>query len=128
MLGLCLDFELGELFPINWSDRIRTCNLAVNSRLHYRCATDQGVADGSRTHDMRDHNPLFYHLNYSHNGRCGIRTHGRIAPTQHFQCCSFNRSDNLPVNGQRGIRTPDGILHGGLVNRCIKPLCHLSKA
>jgi hypothetical protein len=38
------------------------------------------------------------------NGRCGIRTHDRIAPIQHFQCCSFNRSDNLP-KAQRGACT-----------------------
>jgi hypothetical protein len=29
-----------------------------------------GVADGTRTHDNRNHNPGLYQLSYSHHGTC----------------------------------------------------------
>ena len=30
-------------------------------------------------------------------GEGGIRTHGTLASTQHFQCCLFGRSSTSPV-------------------------------
>ena len=47
--------------------------------------------------------PTALPLCYSHNGRCGIRTHGTLTRTQHFQCCSFNHSDNLPTKRVVGL-------------------------
>lgn len=33
-------------------------------------------------------------------GRGGIRTHGAVAHTQHFQCCAFDHSTTLPQSMQ----------------------------
>ncbi len=41
-------------------------------------------------------------------------------------CCNL-----LIINshcGERGIRTPGSVTYVGFQDRCIKPLCHLSKA
>ena len=37
------------------------------------------------------------------SGEGGIRTPGRVAPTQHFQCCAFGRSATSPERG-RSVR------------------------
>ena len=50
-------------------------------------------------------------------------------PTQHFQCCTFGRSDISPImNGERGIRTPGTRRFNGFRDRPIQPLSHLSKS
>ena len=37
------------------------------------------------------------------NGQGGIRTHVTITRKQHFQCCSFNRSDTCPGSYARRL-------------------------
>jgi hypothetical protein len=38
-----------------------------------------GVADGIRTHDNRNHNPGLYQLSYSHHRNCNVRAVNRRA-------------------------------------------------
>ena len=38
------------------------------------------------------------------NGQGGIRTHDTVTRIQHFQCCSFNRSDTCPTKAFYELR------------------------
>ena len=40
---------------------------STNSATFAQCAANNGVADGTRTHDNRNHNPGLYQLSYSHH-------------------------------------------------------------
>ena len=35
-----------------------------------KCQKCCGVANGDRTHDTRNHNPMLYQLSYSHHVKC----------------------------------------------------------
>ena len=39
----------------------------------------------------------------SNGGESGIRTHGRVSPTQHFQCCTLNHSAISPEGQATGF-------------------------
>ena len=85
-------------------------------------------------------------------GEGGIRTHGTVSRSQHFQCCQFNHSctSPLPISDfQLHGRNPDrseiynwqslmiwrrgwdsnprwALTHSGFRDRCTNPLCDLS--
>ncbi len=42
-----------------------------------RQASENGVDDGARTHDRRNHNPVLYQLSYAHHWLCPARA-GRV--------------------------------------------------
>jgi hypothetical protein len=47
----------------------------LRRRLSDRCKSlIFGVADGTRTHDNRNHNPGLYQLSYSHHGTCLVQS------------------------------------------------------
>ena len=57
----------------------------------------------------------------------GIRTHGRIAPTQPFQDCTLNRSDTPLYGALAGFLVPALTVYYNLVIRhCKYPLYNLS--
>jgi hypothetical protein len=61
------------------------------------------VADGTRTHDHRDHNPGLYQLSYRHRGRAqdsGAPGKARIAATS----LSFRREPSPPAAARVGLR------------------------
>ena len=47
----------------------RECRTEMSST---SCTKSTGVADGTRTHDSRNHNPGLYQLSYGHHQRTGI--------------------------------------------------------
>ena len=52
--------------------------MSENIRL---CRYFQGVSDGIRTHDRRDHNPELYQLSYAHQAGSSIAAiRGAISP------------------------------------------------
>ena len=62
-------------------------------RLYRRAAGFPGSA-------ILDTTPLFFRRcewRLSESGEDGIRTHGGVSPTQHFQCCTFGRSVTSPT-------------------------------
>ena len=46
-----------------YKDTITVIGLAINDKLKGK----DGVADGARTHDNRNHNPGLYQLSYNHH-------------------------------------------------------------
>ncbi len=49
------------------SDAKRGGLLDLNNKIKCFVQGDNGVADGARTHDNRNHNPGLYQLSYSHH-------------------------------------------------------------
>lgn len=59
-----------------------------------RLTSENGVDDGARTHDHRNHNPALYHLSYVHHSHLqhiGTDTNPSRIPT----CISLARSAGL---------------------------------
>src|SRR5258706_2436704 len=83
-----------------------------------------------------------------YGGEGGIRTHGTVSRSQHFQCCQFNHSctspEKMPIADLRLSNLKDkyqsamfwrrgwdsnprwALTHSGFRDRCTNPLCDLS--
>jgi hypothetical protein len=89
---------------------------------HSRCLKSFGVADGTRTHDNRNHNPGLYQLSYSHHSKSGLPDRTRtcdpqlrrlvLYPAELRADQSSERAHRLVRRYGRGgeIRTPDILL------------------
>src|SRR6185295_11823673 len=86
----------------------------------------------------------------SYGGEGGIRTHGTVSRSQHFQCCQFNHSCTSPELPIADFQSPIfksaignwksamiwrrgwdsnprwALTHSGFRDRCTNPLCDLS--
>ena len=94
----------------NSSTWARTRDMVINSHPLYRLSY-RGIGDSgwTRTSDRLLRRQLLYPTELlSHetiiplndlivNGELEIRTLEEVTPLQHFQCCSFNHSDNSPI-------------------------------
>jgi hypothetical protein len=62
--------SLARVFELGWKDTPRKLATIVAAitflASELDAAEDFGVADGTRTHDNRNHNPGLYQLSYSH--------------------------------------------------------------
>ena len=68
-------------------------------RHEFDVASRDGVADGTRTHDDRNHNPGLYQLSYSHHKLVGVNKYG--APGRTRTCYPRLRRSMLYPNELR---------------------------